>query len=478
LGTDPDSDSLRLEERDEAYYLGLSKTKSKKYIIVDLESNTTNETWYLEADKPNSKFTLMAQRQHDIQYYIDHQEGKFYILTNENAKNSKVMVTSTANPAKSNWKEYIAHRDSVKIDAIDAFKNYLVVHERSGGLQKIRIINPETGNDHYAVLPDPAYSIYPGPNPIYDTSKLRFRYSSLVTPNSVYDYDMDTRNLELIKQNEIKGYDKANFQMERLFAGASDGAQIPIVLVYRKDHFHADGSNPLYLEGYGAYGISSDADFSSSRISLLDRGVVYAIGQIRGGSELGRWWYDQGKLFNKKNTFTDFITCAEYLIDKKYTSKTGLVIAGGSAGGLLIGAVTNMRPDLFKVVVAQVPFVDMLNTMLDPTIPLTVTEYEEWGNPNDSAYYFYMKSYSPYDNVEKKAYPAMLVTGGLNDPRVGYWEPTKWVAKLRAKKTDSNILLLKINMGEGHFGVSGRYAGLKDVAFEYAFCLDQLGIKQ
>ena len=298
----------------------------------------------------------------------------------------------------------------------------------------------------------------------------------MVSPLAVYDYDMTQGKLELIKRNEVKGYNQDNYKMERIFARATDTIPVPIVLVYRKDLFKGNGTNPMFLEGYGAYGIPSDAEFSSSRISLLDRGFVYAISQIRGGGEMGRWWYDDGKLFHKRNTFTDFIASAEYLINKKYTSKDKLAIIGGSAGGLLIGAVVNMRPDLFKVVVADVPFVDMLNTMLDPTIPLTVTEYEEWGNPHDSLSYFYMRSYSPYDNVERKAYPAMLVTGGLNDPRVGYWEPTKWVAKLRSMKTDSNILLLKINMGEGHFGVSGRYAELKDVAFQFAFCLDQLGI--
>jgi oligopeptidase B len=285
---------------------------------------------------------------------------------------------------------------------------------------------------------------------------------------------MDSQKLNLVKRNEVNGYDPEDYKMERIFAKASDGISVPIVLVYKKELFRGNGSNPGFLEGYGAYGISSDAEFSSSRISLLNRGFVYAIAQVRGGSEMGRWWYDQGKLLNKKNTFTDFIACAEYLIAQKYTSKEKLAIIGGSAGGLLIGAVTNMRPDLFKVVIAEVPFVDILNTMLDPSIPLTVTEYEEWGNPHDSSYYYYMKSYSPYDNVKATAYPAMLVTGGLNDPRVGYWEPTKWVSRLRATKTDSNDLLLKINMGEGHFGVSGRYAELKDVAFDYAFCLDEM----
>jgi oligopeptidase B len=478
LGSNAASDSLLFQENDEAYYLSISKTRSKKYLILCLESNTTNENWYLDADNPTGKFQVMVPRTHEVKYYIDHSGDKFYIMTDENAKNFKVMDVSTTSPIKANWHEFIAHDDSIKIEAIDAFRSFLAVYERSGGLQKIRIINLDTGNVHYIDFPDPAYTIYQTQNPVYDTPMIRFRYSSLVTPYSVYDFDMVAQKLALIKRNEVKGYDPANYRTERIFARASGGIPVPIVLVYNKDLYRGDGSNPLYLEGYGAYGISSDAEFSSSRISLLDRGFVYALAQVRGGSEMGRWWYDQGELLYKKNTFTDFIACAEHLIAQKYTSKDKLAITGGSAGGLLIGAVTNMRPDLFKVVIAQVPFVDVLNTMLDPTIPLTVTEYEEWGNPHDSTYYFYMKSYSPYDNVERKAYPAMLITGGLNDPRVAYWEPTKWTSKLRALKTDSNDLFLKINMGEGHFGVSGRYAELKDVAFEFAFCLDELGIKK
>lgn len=475
-GTPTSSDSLIYQEDDEAYFLSISKTKSRQYLLLSLESNTTNETRYLDANNPTGDFAVLYPRQHEIKYYIDHQGDQFFVMTNEKAKNYKVMEVSIKNPAKSTWHEFIPTSDSVKIDGIDAFKNNLVVYERSGGLQKIRIIELANYKESYVNFPDPGYAIYQAPNPVYDTPFLRFRYSSMVSPLAVYDYDMTQGKLELIKRNEVKGYNQDNYKMERIFARATDTIPVPIVLVYRKDLFKGNGTNPMFLEGYGAYGIPSDAEFSSSRISLLDRGFVYAISQIRGGGEMGRWWYDDGKLFHKRNTFTDFIASAEYLINKKYTSKDKLAIIGGSAGGLLIGAVVNMRPDLFKVVVADVPFVDMLNTMLDPTIPLTVTEYEEWGNPHDSLSYFYMRSYSPYDNVERKAYPAMLVTGGLNDPRVGYWEPTKWVAKLRSMKTDSNILLLKINMGEGHFGVSGRYAELKDVAFQFAFCLDQLGI--
>jgi oligopeptidase B len=476
LGTD--KDPLLYQENDEAYFLGISKTKSRQYLIMTLESNTTGEQWYLNADKPDGKFRIIVPRRHQVEYYVDHHGDEFFIMTNENAKNFKVMRVKVDNPAESKWRQFIGHSDSVKIEGIDAFKTYLAVYERSGGLQRIEVINLDSGEQHSIVFPDPAYSIYQMKNPVYDTNMLRFRYSSLVTPSTIYDYNMSQHELNLIKQSEVKGYDQSLYKMERIFAAASDGIKVPIVLVYKKEMFHGDGSNPMLLEGYGAYGISSDAYFSSSMLSLIDRGFVFAIAQVRGGGEMGRWWYDQGKLLNKRNTFTDFIACAEYLIANKYTSSPKLAIAGGSAGGLLIGAVTTMRPDLFKVVLAEVPFVDILNTMLDPSIPLTVTEYEEWGNPHDSSAYFYIKSYSPYDNTRRTAYPAMLVTGGLNDPRVGYWEPTKWVARLRALKTDSNDLLLKINMGEGHFGVSGRYAELLDMAFDYAFCLDELGIKK
>ncbi len=478
MGDNPASDNLVYQEDDEAYYLNLSKTRSKKYLTINTESNTTNEILVLDADNPAAQFEVVAKRQHEIKYYIEHQEDKFYILTNENAKNFKIMTASVNDLDKSKWNEYIPHNDSVKIEGIDAFKQYIVVSERSGGMQKIRTIVIGTNKPNYVQFPDPAYSIYPAENPNYDTPVLRIRYSSLTTPSSTFDYDMKTQKLVLIKQNEVKGYIPAEYKMERVLATASDNVKVPILLVYKKALFKGDGTNPLLLDGYGAYGISSDAYFGSARLSLIDRGYVYAIAQIRGGGEMGRWWYDDGKLLNKKNTFTDFIACSEYLINNKYTSKEKLEIAGGSAGGLLIGAVVNMRPDLFKGVIANVPFVDILNTMLDPTIPLTVTEYEEWGNPHDSLYYFYMKSYSPYDNVVKKDYPTMLVTGGLNDPRVCYWEPTKWVSKLRALKTDNNTLLLKINMGEGHFGVSGRYAELKDVAFQYSFLLDALGINK
>jgi len=413
-----------------------------------------------------------------MEYYIAHHSDKFYIRTNDKAKNFKVMEAPVENPTKSNWQELVGHRDSVKIDGIEALKNHLVVYERENGLKKMRIMNLANHEIHYVDFPEPVYTFRPNRNPDFNTNILRFTYTSLVTPRSVYDYDMDEKTRELKKRYEVLGgYDPSLYQSERIFAKASDGTMVPISLVYKKGMVK-DGSNPLFLSGYGSYGSSREPGFSSNRLSLLDRGFLYAIAHIRGGGEMGRYWYDQGKLLKKKNTFTDLIACAEHLIAEKYTSSAKLVINGGSAGGLLMGAVTNMRPELFKVVIAKVPFVDVVNTMLDASIPLTVIEYEEWGNPKEKEYYGYMKSYSPYDNVEAKNYSSILITAGLNDPRVQYWEPAKWTAKLRALKTDENILLLKTKMGAGHGGASGRYDYLKDIAFEYAFIFDLFGIEK
>jgi oligopeptidase B len=387
------------------------------------------------------------------------------------------MEAPVSNPSRVNWKEVLPHRDSVKIDDIEVYKNHLVVYERERGLKKIRITNLTSNQVRYVPFLEPVYTFWPARNPDFNTNLLRFNYTSLVTPRSVFDYNMDTQIRELKKQDEVLGgYDPSLYQSERVFAKAIDGTMIPISLVYKKGMFK-NGSNPLLLYGYGAYGISSEPYFSSNQLSLLDRGFIYAIAHVRGGGEMGRYWYDQGKLLNKKNTFTDFISCAEHLIAEKYTSENKLVIQGVSAGGLLMGAVNNMRPDLFKAVIANVPFVDLINTMMDPSIPLTVIEYEEWGNPNNPQYYEYMRSYSPYDNVGAKNYPSLLITAGLNDPRVAYWEPAKFTAKLRALKTDENLLLLKTNMGAGHGGASGRYDELKDVAFEYTFILYLLGIE-
>ncbi|MFA5729546.1 MAG: prolyl oligopeptidase family serine peptidase, partial [Candidatus Neomarinimicrobiota bacterium] len=421
---------------------------------------------------------LFHPRVRGVEYSVDHHGAKFYILTNENAVNFRLLETPVVQPAKKNWKEIIAHRPDVMLSGIDLFRDHLVVYERENGLEKIRVENLKSSAIHYVDFPEPVYTLDGDNNPDFNTTVLRFRYTSLVTPRSVYDYDLDKKTRELKKQDEVLGgYDQALYRSERIFATAEDGVKVPISLVYKKG-IVKDGSHPLYLYGYGAYGYPSEARFSSLRLSLLDRGFIYAIAHVRGGGEMGRPWYEDGKLLRKRNTFTDFIACAEMLINEKYTAPDNLVINGGSAGGLLMGVVANMRPDLFKVVVAEVPFVDLINTMLDRTIPLTEIEWEEWGNPNTEKYYAYMKSYSPYDNVEIKNYPHLLITAGLNDPRVAYWEPAKWAARLRALKTDENVLLLKTDMGKGHFSATGRYDYLKEVAFEYAFVFDKLGISK
>ncbi len=477
LGSDTAQDKLLHFEEDEAYFLSLSKTKSQAYLLLELGSSTTSEVWYLDADQPDSGFKLMHPRQHKMEYYVSHHGDKFYIMTNEDAINFKIMQVSVKNPSKKHWKEYLPHRPSVKIDGVEPFRQHLVIYERDQGLEKIRVANLGTKKHHYIEFDEAAYSVGGAHNPDFEGSVLRFHYSSLVTPSSVFDYDMDARSRELKKQKEVLGgYDPAEYQTERLFAMAGDGTKIPISLVYKRG-MQKNGKSPLYLYGYGSYGVTIDPGFNSNRLSLLDRGFVFAIAHIRGGGALGRGWYDDGKLFTKKNTFTDFITCAEHLITENYTSRQRLVISGGSAGGLLMGAVMNMRPDLFHAVVAKVPFVDVVNTMLDASIPLTVIEYEEWGNPNEADFYEYIKDYSPYDNVEAKNCPNILITAGLNDPRVQYWEPAKWTAKLRAVKTDDNLLLLKTNMGAGHGGASGRYDHLKEIAFEYAFLFDRLGME-
>ncbi|MGQ9610423.1 MAG: S9 family peptidase [bacterium] len=471
LGTDIKDDTLVYYEKDEAFYAGVSKTKSKDYLLFISESKTTSEVSYLKADEPLGEIKIIHPRQHEMEYYVDHHGDYFFILTNDSAKNFKLMKTPISNPTKENWEEVIPHRDTVRLEHIEAFSDHIVVFERENGLKNIRILNMKTNETHYVNFPEPVYNFWQGDNPEYNTNLFRFEYTSLVTPRSVFDYNMDTKTLDLKKQDEIpSGYDASQYQSERVFAKAEDGTLIPISLVYKKG-LAKDGNNPLYLYGYGSYGASMDPNFSTNRLSLLDRGFIYAIAHIRGGEEMGRYWYEQGKLLNKKNTFTDFISCAEHLIAEKYTSSRKLVISGASAGGLLMGAVTNMRPDLFNTVIAKVPFVDVINTMLDPSIPLTTVEYEEWGNPDDKEYFDYIKSYSPYDNVSAKDYPNILITASLNDPRVQYWEPAKWTAKLRALKTDNNILLLKTNMGAGHGGASGRYDYLKEIAFEYAFIL-------
>lgn len=476
LGTDPARDVLVYHEPDVLYRVGIYRTKDDAYLVLSTGSFTTDEVRVARADRP-TEFRLVAARQSGVEYAVNHQNARFLIVTNEGgADNFKLMEAPESDPSRANWRELIPHRADVLLDGIDVFANHLVLYERGNALRRIRVRDVRTGQDHLVEFPEPVYTASPGSNPEYNTSTLRFNYQSMVTPSSVYDYDMDSRQRTLQKQTEILGgYDPSQYATERTWATAPDGTRVPISLVYRKP-LQRDGSRPMLLYSYGSYGSSTDPTFSSANLSLLNRGVVFAIAHIRGGQEMGRAWYDQGKMMNKRNTFTDFIAAAEHLVAERWTSRERLAIRGGSAGGLLMGAVVNMRPDLFRVVVADVPFVDVINTMLDASIPLTAGEWEQWGNPTNEEHYRYMLSYSPYDNVEAKTYPTMLVTTGLNDPRVAYWEPAKWVARLRSMKTDGNLLLLRTNMGAGHGGSSGRYDALRETAFRYAFILHHLGI--
>ncbi len=474
LGTD--AYDLVYEEKDELYDIGAYRTRDRAYIILESESKTTSEARYLPADKPMDAFRVFRPREIDHKYFVDHRGDLFYIRTNKGAKNYRLVTAPVSDPDMKNWKEIVPGRKDVKLDGVALFAEHMVLAERARGLQTLRVFDLRANKAHEIEFPEPVYSTGLSSNPEFNTTTVRFSYQSLTTPASVFDYDMNTRKRVLLKQTEVLGgYNPANYTAERVYATASDGTRIPISLVYRKG-LKRDGKNPMLLYAYGSYGISTDPNFSSNRVSLLDRGVVYAIAHIRGGGEMGEDWREQGRMMQKKNTFTDFIASAEHLIKEGYTSRDRLAIQGGSAGGLLMGAVVNMRPDLFKAVLAQVPFVDVINTMLDASLPLTTSEYLEWGNPNEKAAYEYIKSYSPYDNIKAVAYPAMLVKVSLNDSQVPYWEGTKFVAKLRAMKTDTNPLLLKVNMGAGHGGSSGRYDALREIAFDYAFLLTQLGI--
>ncbi len=471
-------DTLVYHEKDERFTVELSKTSSRAYILININSSLTSEVRYLDVHQPMSEFHPVLPRLQEVEYDVTHHGQSFFIRTNDSAKTFRVVEAPIKDPSRANWKEVLPAREDTTIEEVVAFDQYLVTDERRQGLNQLRIRKFANGQDHFVEFPDPVYTASLGSMAEYATKVLRFNYTSLIVPNSVFDYDMETHTRELKKQQEVVGgYDSTQYVTERIFAKASDGVEIPISIVYKKG-LRRDGSAPAMLYGYGAYGISNDPRFSSDRLSLLNRGFVYAIAHIRGGGDLGKPWHESGRILAKRNTFTDFISCAEHLIREKYTSASRLSIEGRSAGGLLMGAVTNMRPDLFAVVIAGVPFVDALNTMLDPTLPLTIGEYEEWGNPEERPYYDYIRSYSPYDNVTSKAYPAMLITAGLNDPRVSYWEPAKWTAKLRALKTDKNLLLLKTEMGSGHFGASGRYEYLKETAFNYAFLLTALGVEQ
>jgi oligopeptidase B len=473
-----DKSDLVFEDKDELFDVYGARTRDKAMILIASGSKTSTEYLYIPADKPESAPRVILPREADHEYSVDHRGGLFYIRTNQGAKNFRLVTAPVSEPGKANWKEIIPHRPAVKLDDIDLFADHLVVSELEGGLQHIRITNLKNNKTHRLTFPEPVYSASVSTNREFNTRTLRFAYQSMVTPNSVFDYDMDNKTRVLKKQTEVPGgFDRANYQSERIFATAADGTKIPLSVVYRRGT-KMDGKAPLLLYGYGSYGASLTPGFSSNRLSLLDRGVVYVIAHIRGGGEMGEEWREAGRMMKKMNTFTDFIASAEHLIKNKYTSPDRLVIQGGSAGGLLMGAVTNMRPDLFKAVVSQVPFVDVLNTMLDATLPLTTSEYIEWGNPNEKAAYEYMKKYSPYDNVAKKDYPAILVKVSLNDSQVPYWEGAKLVARLRTMKTDQNPLLLKTNMGAGHGGASGRYDYLHEVAFDYAFMLWQMGLAE
>lgn len=469
---------LVYEEKDQAFNLGVGRTRSGAYLILGIGSLTTSEARFLSGDQPAGEWKTVAPRLHDQEYEVEHHGDSFYIRTNDTGRNFRLVKAPVASPDRTSWKEVLPHRPQVMLEGIDCFKNHCVLFERENGLPQVRITDLRTGDWHRMAFPEPAYSASPGANLEFDSSAFRYNYQSLITPNSVFDYDMEKRSSTLLKEQPVLGgYDRTQYVSERIFATAPDGVKVPLSIVYKKSLVR-DGKAPLYLYAYGSYGFPLPVSFSSNRLSLLDRGVVIALAHIRGGGDLGKPWHDDGRMLRKKNTFTDFIAAAEHLVGEKYASKDRLVIEGGSAGGLLMGAVTNLRPDLFKAVVSKVPFVDVVNTMLDESLPLTVGEFEEWGNPKKKDEYDYIKSYCPYTNLEKKGYPTILVKTSFNDSQVMYWEPAKYVAKLRTLKTDPNPLLLKTNMAAGHGGASGRYDYLHEVAFDYAFILTQMGIGQ
>jgi len=474
LGTSAADDVLVLQEDDERFELSVEPTKSERYIVFSSSSQVTAEARFVAADDPEAEPALIELRRQDIEYSIDHQEDRFLILTNDGARNFRLMAAPVADPRRASWTEVVPERKGVRINFTDVHKSHVVLGQRSDGLQRLEVLDCTTGETHVVDQPDEAYTAFPGSNPVYDSEVMRFFYTSLTAPFSAVDFDMRTRVRTLVKEQPVRGgYDRTAYVTERLWATAPDGVQVPISLVRRRG-LELNGRNPTLLYGYGAYELSTDPMFDSTRLSMLERGFVFAIAHVRGGGEMGREWYEEGKFLNKTNTFTDFIASATHLIEHGYTSPSKLAIRGRSAGGLLIGTVVNYRPDLFSCAVAQVPFVDVLTTMLDESVPLTVSEYEEWGNPNDVEYYEYMKGYSPYDNVRAAAYPAMLVTAGLNDPRVSYWEPAKWVARLRESNQDGGPLLLQTQMGAGHSGPSGRYESWREEAFVTAFVLSHV----
>ena len=476
LGTD--KNDLVYEEKDELFDIEVGRSRDKEIVFLHAFSKTSTEARYIRANEPNGTLKVILPRQPEHEYNVDHRNDTFYIRTNKGAKNFRIVTAPVNDPSEKNWKQFVEHRPAVKLDDISLFANHAVLSEWENGLEQLEVIDFKTDKRDRIKFPEPVYSVALYTNREFNTSVVRYSYNSLVTPFSVFDYDMNTGKATLLKQQEVPGgFDRNNYKSERVFATASDGTKIPMSIVYRKG-VKLDGSAPLLLYGYGSYGYSIPPTFNSNRLSFLDRGVIFVIAHIRGGGEMGEEWRQAGRMMNKMNTFTDFIASAESLIKMKYTSKDRLVIEGGSAGGLLMGAVSNMQPDLFKAVISHVPFVDVLNTMLDASLPLTTSEYIEWGNPNEKPAFDYMKTYSPYDNIAKKDYPAMLVKVSVNDSQVPYWEGAKLVARLRTMKTDHNPLLLKVNFGAGHGGASGRYDSLREVAFDIAFMLWQMGITE
>ena len=470
LGTDVSEDVLVYEEKDETFSCGIGKTKSEAYLMIASYATVSTEYRFLDANDPNGEWKVLQPRERDLEYSVSHYGDDFYIVTNRNAKNFKLVKTSTDATTYEHWEDVLGHRDDVLLEGIEIFNRWLVVDERKNGLTQIRLIRWDGSEDKYIPFNDPAYSAGVGANPDFNASRLRYGYTSMTTPSSVLEYDFDSGEITQLKQQEVLGgtFDPANYVSERLMVEARDGAMVPVSIVYRKGT-ERNGKNPLLLYAYGSYGASMDAGFSVARLSLLDRGFVYAMAHIRGGSEMGRHWYEDGKLFNKMNTFNDYIDCGQAMVDEKFTSSDHMYAMGGSAGGLLMGAVMNMAPNLFNGVIAAVPFVDVINTMLDESIPLTTGEFDEWGNPKDKAYFDYIMQYSPYDNVAAQDYPHTLVTTGYWDSQVQYWEPAKWMAKLRDVKTDDHLLIMECNMETGHGGASGRFERIKDVALEYAF---------
>ena len=471
LGTTSETDQMVYNEKDETFSTFVYRTKSNAYLIIGSKSTLSDEYRFLDANTPDGEFQVLQPRERGLEYGVDHYKDRFYIRTNLDAKNFRLMETSVTAIGKENWKEIIPHREDVYLNGIEIFSDYLVVSERKDGINNLRIKKWTDDVEYYLDFGEEVYVASISVNRQFESKWLRYSYTSMTTPNSTYDFNMDTKEKKLLKQQEVVGeFDAADYETKRLYAPTEDGVKVPISLVYRKG-IQLDGSNPLLLYAYGSYGHTMEPYFSSVRLSLIDRGFVYAIAHVRGSQVYGRQWYEDGKLLKKMNTFTDFNACAEHLIEQKYTQTDRLFASGGSAGGLLMGAIVNLHPDLYKGVIASVPFVDVISTMLDESIPLTTGEYDEWGNPNDKEYYDYMLTYSPYDNVEDHGYPNLLVTTGLHDSQVQYWEPAKWVAKLREMKTDDNILILKTNMEAGHGGASGRFERYKETALEYAFLL-------